>query len=107
MDNETLEAYILNQENYGTIAFKPKLKPKNSWAVPMITGHKYKIHWGTTGLDFEQMQLSLSQRWEETDRPIYIVHNFTDGREAIETRFNGELIPNQNIPALESDQFAG
>jgi hypothetical protein len=97
MDNETLDAYILDRENYGTINFKPKLSPKNSWAVPMITGHKYKIHWAKTGLDFEQMQLSLSQRWEETDRPIYLVHNFTDGREAIETRFNGELIEDAKI----------
>jgi len=23
------------------------------WAVPFVTGHKYKISWGFTGIDFD------------------------------------------------------
>jgi len=23
------------------------------WAVPFVTGHKYKISWGYTGIDFD------------------------------------------------------
>ena len=34
-----------------------------SWAVPFVTGHKYNISWGYTGLDFDQMQVDLSERW--------------------------------------------
>jgi len=34
-----------------------------AWAVPFVTGHKYKISWGYTGLDFDQMQVDLSERW--------------------------------------------
>jgi hypothetical protein len=33
-----------------------------------------------TGLDFERMRLTMAQRWEETDKSIYFVHNFTDVR---------------------------
>jgi hypothetical protein len=50
--NET--EYLLEKANYGMMEFRPKLDPANGWAVPFVTGHKYKIHWGT-GLDFEEM----------------------------------------------------
>lgn len=53
MDNDTLSAYIEDRSNYGTILFKPKSDPGNGWATPFVTGHKYKFHFGLTGLDFE------------------------------------------------------
>lgn len=53
------------------------------------------------------MQLSLSQRWEDTDKPIYLVHNFTDVRQAIEVRLNGNLIENNTIAASNSEWKAG
>lgn len=53
MDNDTLKTYIDDRSNYGTIKFLPKIDPMNGWATPFVTGHKYKIHWGLTGLDFE------------------------------------------------------
>jgi len=49
--NETL--YMNNKSEYATIIFKKKLDPGMGWATPFVTGHKYKIHWGMTGLDFE------------------------------------------------------
>lgn len=51
--NATLE-YYNTTENYGIIPFKPKLDPMSAWAIPFVTGHKYKIHW-QYGLDFERM----------------------------------------------------
>lgn len=47
--------YLLNESNYGSFEFRPKLDPVSGWATPFVTGHKYKIHWGVTGLDFEEM----------------------------------------------------
>jgi hypothetical protein len=75
--------YLLDKNNYGSMEFRFKLDPRNGWATPMVTGHKYKIHWGT-GLDFEEMQLLMSEQWQETDKSIYLVHNWTDIREAID-----------------------
>lgn len=46
--------YIGNASAYSVIPFKPKLDPKNGWAIPYVTGHKYKLHW-RYGLDFTQM----------------------------------------------------
>lgn len=72
--------YINNRTNHGSIFFKEKLDPSNGWAIPFVTGHKYKMSWGHTGLDFEKMSLTLSERWESNDKPIYFVHNYTDVR---------------------------
>lgn len=81
-------AYYLNTTNYGKLLFKDKSDPSNGWAFPIATGHKYKVHWGNSGLDFEKMTLQLSDRWEEGDRSIYLVHNFTDVRAKIEVKWN-------------------
>jgi hypothetical protein len=56
----------------------------------MVTGHKYKISWGGTGLDFELMNIELSEEWSETDKPIYFVHNFTDVRAEINITVGGD-----------------
>jgi hypothetical protein len=48
-----IEAYKLDGSNYGQIEFKPKTNPASSWTFGLVTGHKYKIHWGNTGIDFE------------------------------------------------------
>jgi hypothetical protein len=37
-----------------------------------------------TGLDFEVMQLEVSERWQPTDKNIEVVHNFTDVRAKID-----------------------
>jgi len=44
--------YLLNRKNYTSIAFRPKLDPIKSWSVPLVTGHKYKISWGNSGIDW-------------------------------------------------------
>jgi len=90
-DNETIAEYggnvteyLADKSQYGTMKFKEKLDPKNGWATPFVTGHKYKIHFGMTGLDYEELQIDASERWEETDKSIYLVHNWTDVRQAID-----------------------
>lgn len=76
-------------------------KKKNTfgWALPWITGHKYKISWGTTGIDFEKMRLSLSERWEADDKNIIFVHNFTDVRESYIVKAGGQKRLNATLPA--------
>jgi len=86
--------------------FKKSGDPSNGWAVPFVTGHKYKIHFGMTGLDYEQMTVDASERWEPTDKSIYLVHNWTDIRRAIDFRVggsSGRLVLNNSITANQSD----
>jgi len=60
------EEYLEDDSNYGGMEFRFKLDPANGWATPFVTGHKYKIHWGT-GLDFEEMQILMSEEWKPED----------------------------------------
>lgn len=52
----------VNKEEYigdlGSYSSWPYFKA--AWTVPFVTGHKYKVHWGTVGLDWDQMQLKIS-----------------------------------------------
>ena len=52
-----LETYLTLEDNYSVVPFKPKLDPSNGWAMPYVTGHKYKIHW-RNGLDFTRMRMT-------------------------------------------------
>lgn len=87
------------------MSFKKSLDPKNGWATPFVTGHKYKIHFGMTGLDYEKLTITASERWEDWDKSIYLVHNWTDVRQAIDFkigingRTNGWTKENDTIDA--------
>lgn len=52
--------------NYSVVKRIHADRPKSAWAIPFVTNHKYRIHWAE-GLDFTQMKLELSERWEPTD----------------------------------------
>jgi hypothetical protein len=53
--NDTdVETYYNDSTNYANVPFKPKRDPSDGWAIPFVTNHKYKIHWGY-GLDFTSM----------------------------------------------------
>ena len=34
----------------------------NGWALPYVTGHRYRVHW-ESGLDFASMKIEVSERW--------------------------------------------
>lgn len=62
MNSVSLKAYKDDISKYSLIDFRAKLDPLFAWAIPIVTGHKYNIHW-QWGLDFEQMQVTLSPLW--------------------------------------------
>jgi hypothetical protein len=49
--------YLNNKSKYGSYYQTLKKDPMNGNAFPLMTGHKYKIHWGKTGLDYESLIL--------------------------------------------------
>ena len=53
------------------------------------------------------MSLTLSERWQSTDKSLYLVHNFTDVREAINITVNGYLIDNNTIPSDSNSYMIG
>lgn len=46
--------FMSDSSKYGHVPYKAKLNPSNAWAVPIVTGHKYRAHWGSSDdvLDF-------------------------------------------------------
>lgn len=75
-------AYINDKTQYSDIFFKEKLKPMNGWAVPFVTGHRYRVSWANN-LDFTRMNIQLSERWEPSDKAVQFNIPFIDAREAI------------------------
>ena len=84
---------------YGEVKFKDKLDPVNSWTFAFVTGHEYKIHWVNTGVDFTEMQLTMSDKWLDSDRPIILHHNHTDVRVHMNVTIGGADKENNTIPA--------
>jgi len=50
-DDESYQAFLDDESYYGVIPFKPKRLPMNSWTIPFVTNHRYRIHWAE-GMDF-------------------------------------------------------
>lgn len=101
LTDEEKEALKLTRNGYGKLPFKEKHSPMNGWAVPFVTGHKYKFSFGSSGLDFDSLRLDLSERWNDDDKNIYFIHNFTDVRAAIDVKVNGVLFENDTLPSQD------
>lgn len=65
--------------------------PRNSWCLPMVTGHRYRFHWGEN-LDFTNMDIILSEKWEKEDLTLDLMTNFTDVRASINITTKGEKL---------------
>lgn len=57
------DAFFADHSNRSQIFWKEKLKPSNGWAVPYVTGHRYRLTWAND-LDFTRMDVEVSERWE-------------------------------------------
>lgn len=79
MSNATKQSYYGSVNNYSKVLWRIKADPGSAWAFPVVTGHKYKLHWGQ-GLDWTNMQMDLSEMWTPTDLDTNIQINFTDVR---------------------------
>ena len=66
MSADERDAYLESQNNYSLVPYKTKQDPDNGWAMPFVTGHRYRLHW-ESGLDFDKMYVWASEKWETTD----------------------------------------
>ncbi|TNV88229.1 hypothetical protein FGO68_gene13028 [Halteria grandinella] len=71
----------------------------DAWTIPIVTGRKYRVYW-QGGDDFEQMQIELSEKWEEGDLDVELMFNVTGKYEAVQvssTRENNKVIKNGTL----------
>lgn len=78
----TKQAYIDDTANFAKLFWKEKLKPNNGWAVPYVTGHRYRLTWAND-LDYTRMMVQMSDRWDAADLDTEFVLPFVDAREAV------------------------
>ena len=104
--NETTP-HLVDKKNWGTGNWKISGDPSKANTIAIVTGHKYRIHWGKTGLNFETASIKIDENFLDTDKDMYFVHNFSDVRAAIDVKFNGKLIPNDTIPSNPADYYVG
>ena len=101
MTAEAKQDYKDDADNYAHIFWKDPQLPSKAWAVPFVTGHTYRVTWAND-LDFTEMKVQISERWEAGDKEALFVLPFVDAREAINvTRVDtGQQIPDKSL--LES-----
>ena len=103
----TTTPYLVDQSNYGTGNWKEKKDPGMANTISIVTGHKYRFSFGKTGINFEDMKIYIDENWLESDKSIFMVHNFSDVRAAIVVTANGINITNDTIPASPADYYLG
>jgi hypothetical protein len=90
--------YVFNSDNGSLIPFKDKQNPSSAWAVPFVTGHSYRWYIGGTALDFDTLNMDLSNQWETDDDSLEFVIPYTEGeREEFYIEADGERITDQNM----------
>jgi len=102
--NETeLADYLKDTSILGNVQWLKKQAPSKTWVAPFLTGHRYHLRWGARGLDFTRMRLTMSQRWETTDKPVYFYHNHIDVREDFEFHYLGAQRTNESLTHTDAD----
>lgn len=56
MNAQSRDLYLNDKTKFGYV-LQSKKNPSKCWAIPVVTGHKYRMHWSNTGLDFEKMKV--------------------------------------------------
>jgi len=103
----TTTPYLVDNKNWGIGKYKPKKRPMYANTISIVTGHKYRIHWGFTGLNWEKLRIEIDQNYLETDKDIYFVHNFSDVRAAIKVKYDGAEVANDTIPTDPAKYLPG
>ena len=84
VDNAAFTDYLEDDSNFSALW----MDKKKNWAVPFVTNWRYTIRFGkqdssNKGLDFELMQMHLSDRWTSDDFHVLFHSRHVDVREQI------------------------
>jgi hypothetical protein len=89
-DGETYgtEAYFDHKNNktlMSRFAMRSYQDPRNHWAMPVVSGHKYRLQWGDGAiLDWDRMRFEINQvLWDPDEGDIELELPFRDYREGL------------------------
>ena len=63
LDATALAAFQNDASAYSKEFMKSKKDPMNSWALPFVTGHKYRMFWDIGQLNWTNMRVEVSRMW--------------------------------------------
>jgi hypothetical protein len=81
---DELTAYQKDLTNYDESCITILKDPSYSWALPYVTGHKYRIFWDKGQLDMTNLKIEVSTRWLPTDKYVEFNLPYIDKRESID-----------------------
>ena len=81
---DALLAYQKNLANYDESCITVLKDPGYAWALPYVTGHKYRMFWDKGQLDMTNIKMEISTRWEPTDKYVEFNLPYIDKREDID-----------------------
>ena len=79
-----LTAYTSDLSNYSAAYMTVLKDPGYSWAIPYVTGHKYRFFYDKGQLDMTRMKIEVSTRWQPTDKYVLFNLPYVDNREDID-----------------------
>jgi hypothetical protein len=91
-----MSGYLEDLSKYTIVAEKDLRDPNNGYTAVFATGHTYKYHYGTI-LNFDAMKVELSERWQPSDKDVFLYHNFTDKRVYINVTIDDVQKPNGTL----------
>ena len=95
--------FLPSEPNYWWTSMDPMFAKQyhdipRAWAVPMIMGTEYLVHWGTTPMDWTSMTIRI-ETFDDPSLWVHVRFNFTDHREMFEVR-RGTLPAGTNSSAV-------
>jgi hypothetical protein len=72
-----LKTYTSTAANFSVVPWRIKLNPLYSWAVPFVTGHKYRIFWDIGQLNWTTMKIEVSPCWQPSDKNVLFNNPYT------------------------------
>lgn len=84
LTSANLKAYQTNMDNFDQVSYTYYSSPYRSWAVPLVTGHKYRFLWDKGQLNWTKMQIEVSAVWQPTDTALLLNYPYTDNYEVID-----------------------
>lgn len=77
-------AYVKDLNNYSSAYMTVLQDPMYAWAIPYVTGHKYRFFFDKGQIDLTSIKIEVSERWTPSDKYVLFNLPYTDPREDID-----------------------
>jgi len=69
--------------NWGSVEYKPKQDPSNSWTFPAVTNSHFMMKWANND-DFDRLAVEITENSVASDLPTIFHFRYLNTREAFD-----------------------